>query len=202
MPILQKTGHTGIITWLGCVPDRDESLRAVPVPRVHAVMAGLEGECHGGLTRPSCSRVTMLHPRGTTIRNTRQVTILSAEELDEVAAAMDLPSLDPALVGANIVTRGIPDLTYLPPGSRLQAPSGATLVVDLENRSCHLPIPVIDAEAPGHGRAFKSAANGRRGLTAWVERPGPIALGEPLTLFIPGQRAWNPAPAPAPTEPA
>jgi hypothetical protein len=202
MPILEKTGHAGTITWLGRVPDRDASLRAVPAQRLEATLAGLDGEWHGGLTRPSCSRVTMLHPRGTTIRNTRQITILSAEELDRIAAAMELPALDPALVGANIVTRGIPDLTHLPPGSRLQAPSGATLVVDLENRPCHLPVPEIDAEAPGHGRAFKPAAADRRGLTAWVERPGALAVGEALTLFIPGQRAWNPAEAPAPREPA
>ena len=36
------------------------------------------------------------------------------------------------------------------------------------------------------------AAEGRRGVTAWVERPGDIRVGDSLTLFLPDQRAWAP----------
>ena len=62
----------------------------------------------------------------------------------------------------------------------------------MENRPCNLPGREIEAEAPGHGKAFKAAAQNRRGVTAWVERPGSLALGDSLTLFIPDQRAWAP----------
>ena len=32
---------------------------------------------------------------------------------------------------------------------------------------------------------------GRRGVVAWVERPGVLELGQSLTLHIPDQRAWE-----------
>ena len=67
-----------------------------------------------------------------------------------------------------------------------------TVTVDMLNHPCHLPAPVIEAEVPGAGRAFKRAAEGRRGVTAWVEREGRLAVGDALRLFIPGQRAWAP----------
>ncbi len=193
MPALVRSDHSGTISWLGRVPDRDASLRAETLDRVQAAMDGFEGEAHGGATRPSCSRFTMLHPRGTEIRNSRQISILSAEELAVIAEKIGLDNLDPALLGTSMVIAGIPDLTHLPPGSRLQTTSGTTLTVDLENGPCHWPGKEIEAEAPGHGKAFKTAAEGLRGVTAWVERPGPLAVGDEIALFIPTQRAWQPA---------
>ena len=94
-------------------------------------------------------------------------------------------------VGATLVVIGIPDLSHLPPSARLQGEGGATIVVDMQNRPCNLPAREIEAEAPGHGKAFKSAAKGRRGVTAWVERPGVLTLGDRLRLHVPDQRAWR-----------
>lgn len=190
MPALVPTDHHGRILWLGTVPDRDASLRAVPAPALELGWGGPEGEAHGGVTRPSCNRLLAQHPYGTEIANVRQLTILSREELDAVAAAMSLPSLDPALLGGTMVVEGIPDLTLLPPSSRLQGPDGTTLVVDMANRPCHLPAREVEMEAPGAGAAFKRAAAGRRGVTAWVERPGRLALGDALRLHLPDQPAW------------
>ena len=68
----------------------------------------------------------------------------------------------------------------------------ALLVVDMQNRPCQLPAKVIEDHLPGIGKKFKRAAEGRRGVTAWVERPGELALGDTLTLFIPDQRGWAP----------
>ncbi len=190
MPALKPTAFTGTIVWLGRVPDRGVSLRADPVRQLMALFAGPEGEDHGGLTRPSCSRVTAQHPRGTEIRNVRQFSILEQGELAAMAAAMGLPRIDPAWLGATMVVDGIPDLTLIPPSSRLQADSGATLVVDMENRPCTLPAPVIEADAPGHGKLFRMAARGRRGVTAWVEREGVLTLGASVRLHIPDQPVW------------
>ena len=192
MPALAPTDRFGTVTWLGTVPDRARSLAATGVPRLELDFAGPAGEAHGGLTRPACSRVAALHKRGTEIRNVRQLTILCAEELAAIAARMGLPALDPAWLGASVVVSGLPDFTHLPPSSRLQAPAGTTLTVDMENRPCHLPAEVIEAARPGAGAAFRAAAKGRRGVTAWVERPGPLALGDALRLFVPDQRAWAP----------
>lgn len=192
MATMSRSPHVGRITWAGTVPDRDAALPSVASGRLTLTFAGPQGEAHGGETRPSCSRVTMLYPRGTPIRNVRQLTVVSAEELAAIAADMGLPSLDPRLLGATLVVEGIPDLTHLPPSSRLQGPDGATLVVDMENLPCTLVSREIEAVHPGFGKAWKPAAGGRRGVTAWVEREGTLGMGDSLALFLPVQRAWAP----------
>jgi len=192
MPALIPTDYYATITWLGVVPDRAAGLKAVPRETLTLGFAGPEGEDHGGLTRPSCSRVLSQYPRDTVIRNTRQLSVMSAEELAAIATAMGLDTLDPSYTGATLVIEGISDFTHVPPSSRLQGASGATIVVDMENRPCMLPAREIEADMPGHGKAFKSAAKDLRGVTAWVEREGVFTLGERLRLHIPDQRAWAP----------
>lgn len=190
MPALKPTAFVGRILWLGIVPDRDRQLQAEAVTTLTARFSGPEGEAHGGLTRPSCSRVLGQYPRGTEIRNTRQFSVVSDEELAEIAARMGIDRLDPALVGATMVVSGIPDFSRVPPSSRLQAAGGATLVVDMENRPCTLPAKPIEARHPGFGAAFKPAAQGRRGVTAWVEREGVLQVGAEIRLHIPDQPVW------------
>ena len=190
MPALKPTDFTGIITWLGRVPDREAALESQPQTEIMARFSGPEGESHGGLTRPSCSRVMGQYKRNTEIRNTRQFSILGAEELAEIAAEMGLDSLDPALLGASMVIAGLPDFSHIPPSSRLQAEGGATLVVDMENRPCTLPARPIENHHPGKGKAFKPAAAGKRGITAWVEAEGVLRLGAVVRLHIPDQPIW------------
>ncbi|MFQ6553873.1 MOSC domain-containing protein [Aestuariibius insulae] len=192
MPALIKTDYIGKLTWLGRVLDREAALRSTELTEVEARFSGLEGEAHGGLTRPSCSRVVTQYPKGTEIRNVRQLSIVSREELDQIAKESGLDDFDPAWIGASLVVEGIPDFTHIPPSSRLQAGSGATLTVDMENRPCHLPAKVIDEDQPGYGAAFKAAAKGRRGVTAWVEREGVLSVGDTVTLHVPAQRLWKP----------
>lgn len=192
MPALEPTDFTGTITWLGRVEDRDATLRSSPCRTLTATFQGIAGEDHGTDTRASCSRVTRQYPKGTKIRNVRQLAIVSAEELAAIAADMGVEAIDPAWIGATMVISGIPDFTHVPPSSRLQANSGCTLTIDMENRPCHLPARVIDEDRPGAGAAFKAAAKDRRGVTAWVEREGTLAVGEGVRLHIPAQRAWAP----------
>lgn len=192
MPALAPTKITGEVVWIGHVADREASLRSQAEEAAALTYAGIPGEVHGGLTRPSCSRVTSQHPRNTEIRNVRQLSVVSAEELAEIAADCGLETLDPALIGASLVISGIPDFSHLPPSSRLQFPDGSTIVVDMQNRPCHLPAKVINADYPGAGDKFKAAAKGKRGVTAWVEREGKMHLGDTVKLHIPDQRAWAP----------
>lgn len=191
MPALKPTDYYAEIVWLGRVPPEGETLPSVAVDSVDLTFAGVEGERHSGLTRPSCSRVLSQHPRGTEIANARQLAIVSREEMEATAAAMGLGALAPELVGASMVVAGLPDFTHLPPSSRLQAESGATLVVDMENRACVLPGREISQANPEQGPLYKPSAQGRRGITAWVERPGRLAVGDRLRLHIPDQRLWN-----------
>jgi len=55
---------------------------------------------------------------------------------------------------------------------------------------CHLSAKPIDAEGPGHGRAFKAAAKRLGGVTGWVERAGVLRLGDSIRLHVPDQPAW------------
>ena len=192
MPALTKTSFVGKILWLGVIADRSATLRSTPKRTLRANFAGIEGEDHGSETRASCSRVVEQYPKGTEIRNTRQICVMSSEELAAIAKDMGLDKFNPEWAGAGMIVGGIPDFTHVPPSSRLQAGSGATLTVDMENRPCHLPAPVIEEDAEGVGKKFKAAAKGRRGVTAWVEREGELTVGDTITLHVPDQRAWDP----------
>lgn len=191
MACLIKTKYSGKVTWLGRVNLADKGIRSVPMKNADVTFDGILGEAHSGATRPSCVRVTMLHPQGTEIRNSRQITILSAEENAEIAKIMGLEKLDPSWLGASIVISGLPDFTHVPPGSRIQTSGGTTFTVDLENEPCNLPAKEIEIDNPNFGKSFKSAAKGRRGITAWVERPGALSIGDTVHLFVPTQRKWQ-----------
>jgi hypothetical protein len=197
MAAMTKSDITGTVVWLGRQPVPVENLviTAEPVEVMPLSFAGPEVEVHAGETRPSCSRVLALHPRGTTIRNVRQLCVVSAEEMAAVAGELGIDGFDYAWVGASVVIAGIPDFTHLPPSSRLQGPDGVTLVVDMENLPCQEPAVTIEKARPGQGKRFKAAAKGRRGVTAWVEREGVLRLGDVLTLHVPAQRGWAPGAA-------
>ena len=190
MPALKPSDFGATITWLGQVPANPSGIASVSLNELELGFEGPIGDSHSGLTRPSCSRVTAQHPKGTEIANARQLSVVSAEECEVIAQTMGLDAIDPTWLGATMVLRGIPDFTHVPPSSRLQGPDGVTLVVDMENRPCHLPAREIEAEHPRQGKAFKAAAKQRRGITAWVERPGTLKIGDTLRLHVPDQPVW------------
>jgi MOSC domain-containing protein YiiM len=140
--------------------------------------------------RASDSRTLQQYKRDTPIRNVRQITLLSVEELAEVAARMEIPEVKPEWVGANLVTSGIPDLTLLPPSTRMQFPSGATIVIDMENAPCRQVSDVIRQYHGDKALTVVQHATHKRGLTAWVEREGAVHLGDAITFWIPQQRHW------------
>ena len=132
-----KTKLTGVVTgiYLGRHRHTIESSR---VPGVKATFEGLQGDLHAGLTRLSDVRVPH-YPRRTIIRNTRQFSMLSIEELAEVARALQLAEVLPEWVGANLAMQGIPNLTLLPPSTRIFFPGDAVLVVDAEKSALYRP---------------------------------------------------------------
>ena len=172
MPVFQKAAFEGRVLDLLAKTDDSESIESAKVERMPLTFAGLAGEAHEGLTRSSCVRVKMLYDEGATIANTRQLTIVSREEIEEVAAAMEIPKIEPEWLGANIVLEGIPHFTLLTPSSRLRFESGACLVVDLLNEPCAYPAKVIESHHPKKGRFFVKNAKDKRGVVAWVEREG------------------------------
>jgi hypothetical protein len=205
MSVLNPAAVVGRVAAVLVNPDRRAGLAARRVDRADATFAGFAGEAHGGLTRPSCSRTLKQYPRGTPIRNTRQVSILSMEEMAAVGATMGLGGpVEPEWIGGNLLLDGIPRLTELPPSTRLLFASGASLVVDVENLPCRQSADAVDRHRPGFGKGFVKAAMGRRGLVAWVEREGGIAVGDAVAVHVPTQRIWDPfraaeLPLPAPS---
>ena len=161
--------------------------------------AGLEGDRHAGLTARAGVRQKHL-PKGTEIRNSRQLSLVSVEELAAIAHALGVPSLDYRWLGANVLVRDAPELTRCAPGSRLVFASGAVLVVDGENEPCRKAgKAIVEGGLPERSRGgavllgarqsegdlasrFVKAAHRLRGLVAWVERPGLIRKGDPVTL--------------------
>lgn len=155
---------------------------------------GIVDDFHAGITRKSGGREPW-YPRGTEMRNERQVSILSNEELAEIAKGLDLQKLDAGWIGANLVLEGIPDLSFLPARTLLFFEGGVTLRVDGYNAPCRLAGGAIaervGVEAPDNDYTktdmalnFKTAAYMKRGLVAWVEKPGVIKPGESVTARI------------------
>ena len=191
MAVLKPTEIYGRVTSLLVNESRDVDLTSEPRESVRVTYEGFAGEAHGGLTRPSCSRVLKQYPkRGTEIRNTRQISVLSDEQLEEIREALAIDELAPQWVGANLMLSGIPELSFVPPSSRLIFEGGVSLVVDMENAPCRFPGEVIDAKYPGKGQAFPRVAKGLRGVTAWVEKTGVLTQGEQCRLHIPPNRIY------------
>lgn len=162
-------------------------LLSSPVAAVRATLEGLEGDRHAGTTRRADGR-TPFYPRGIEIRNSRQVSLVSEEELAELADALGIPLIEPSWLGANLVTRAIPHLSRVPPGTRLFFPAEATLVIADENHPCVFPGKAIQqhyADVPRAGARFVQAAQHRRGVVAWVERAGTINTGDRVRIALP-----------------
>lgn len=193
MPALGATDYSAQIIWIGVVTQRQTvELQTEERSLIDLEWNGVCGGAHSGRTRLSDVRVSQQHAKGTEIANVRQLSIVSQEDIDKISAGMSLPQFDPSWLGANLVVSGLPDFSHLPPSSRLQAANGTTLIVDMQNHPCHQIGKTIDLDFPGKGREFTHHAKGRRGITAWVERPGQLNLGDMLKLHCPKQRSWQP----------
>jgi MOSC domain len=157
----------------------------VPVDPLLLDWGGPIGDRHHGLTMRSDTRQKAHFPRGTEIRNHRQVSLVSAEEQDEVATALGIPSLAPGLIADNLTLSGVTGLTALPRMTRLVFAGGVVLMLGGRNDPCTIAGGLV---ADVHGTAasaFPKAAWNRRGVTGWVEHPGEIRAGEPVAVHPP-----------------
>jgi hypothetical protein len=176
----------GIVKGVYIAADR-KSFVSAPHPQVQVTFEGIPGDRHAGITMRSDGR-TPYYPRGTEIRNSRQVSIVSVEELAEVAREMGIDCIQAEWLGANLLIEGVPNLTALPPATKLFFPDGAALVISKDNGPCIGPGKEIQSHYPEAGKIaelFPKVALHKRGLVAVVERPGTIAAGEVVRVEIP-----------------
>jgi len=156
---------------------------------------GLAGDRHGGFTRLSGGREPW-YPRGTQMCNERQISILSLEELAQIAARLDIPELKPEWIGGNITVSGIPRLSQVPPRTRLVFEGGTVIRVDGDNAPCRVAGAAIADHNPGHeglDLKFPQKARRLRGLVGYVEKPGSVRPGESVTAHIPEQWIYESA---------
>ncbi len=164
-----------------------------PVDGLDLDFNGIAGDRHAGLTRRSTAREPW-YPRGTEIRNDRQLTVVSALELAEVARAMDLPVIEPGWIGANLVFDDIPELTSLPAGTKLLFEGGATVNIEAENAPCRAAGRSIGLHFPDREKLellFPRLARQKRGVVASVEKPGTVRRGEAVKVLVPLRRLYQ-----------
>ncbi|MCL5429498.1 MAG: hypothetical protein M1347_06860 [Chloroflexi bacterium] len=163
-----------------------KSMPGIPVDEVNVAWEGFMGDKHFGLTMKA-GNSQKNYPKGTEVRNVRQISIVSAEELSEVAESMGLPIIEPAWLGANLLVSGIPALTQLPSGSRLYFDNGVGIVIEGENLPCTTAGNSLQQQFPDRPEittTFPKKAIGKRGVVGWVEKPGRLSTGEGFLLRL------------------
>jgi len=167
-----------------------------PVEALQLGFDGISGDFHAGATRRSGGREPW-YPRGTEMRNERQLSIVAADELAIVAGRMGIAEIKPEWIGANLLIEGVPHLSMLPSGTLLLFKGGVTIKVDAQNGPCRLAGRSVaeNADMADHetgALAFPKAAKRLRGLVAWVEKPGSITVGEEISVRVPEQWIYRP----------
>jgi len=140
---------------------------------------GVDGDAHAGVTVKHRSRVA----RDPSQPNLRQVHLIHAELLDELAAAGF--ALAPGQMGENVTTRGV-DLLGLPVGARLRLGAAATVEIaglrnpcaQLEGIQPGLMAAVLDRDAEGN--LVRKA-----GVMAIVLAGGEVRPGDPIRVDLP-----------------
>jgi hypothetical protein len=168
-----------------------KDFETAPVDPLLLTLEGIPGDRHAGFIRRAGGREPW-YPRGTEIRSGRQLSVVSVEELAEVASAMSLKTVEPGWIGANIVLSGAPRLSFLPAGTRIVFESGAAIVVEGQNAPCRFAGRAIArrADSPCAELSFPRVAKGLRGVVASVERAGDVRPGETM-LRIPPQWIYD-----------
>ena len=167
------------------------SFQTEPVSELQLGFDGIAGDFHAGQTRRSGGREPW-YPRGTEIRNERQLSMVAADELAQAAANMGVAGIRPEWIGANLVIEGVPNLSMLPARTLLFFKDGVTLKIDGQNAPCRLAGRSVAenaglADVEAGALTFPKAAKRLRGLVAWVEKPGRITAGEEISVRVPEQ---------------
>lgn len=162
-----------------------EAATPIPVDALDLDWGGVVGDRHHGERMKSGTRQSKAFPRGTEVRNHRQVSIVDSGELEAIARVLGISQIEPGVIADNICTTGLPELTRTAPMSRLMFPSGASIMVGGENYPCTISGALLEKAYGTRPEAFPKAGMGLRGITGWVERPGLVRPGDAITIIPP-----------------
>ena len=84
------------------------------VAELSLTFEGIPGDIHAGHTRKSGAREPY-YERGTEMRNERQLSILSIDEMHTIVRRMEISELKSEWISGNLLLDGIPNLIRLPP---------------------------------------------------------------------------------------
>lgn len=169
------------------------SLVTSEVDKLQVELGGVVGSKYYGHTKLSDTRDrTMLgDPRflkGLEIRNWRQWSAVSQEDLIQIAINLGIPKIDPELLGANIYFSETKNFTQFPKGTLIHFPQNAILLVEAENMPCTGPGEEIAKDYNSiRPNQFVRAAMGLRGLVGVIHRPGKISVNDvaKVQIYVP-----------------
>lgn len=140
---------------------------------------GVQGDAHAGRTVQHLSRVA----RDPSAPNLRQVHLIHAELLDELAAG-GFP-VGPGDMGENVTTRGI-DLLGLPTGSTLRLGTTAVIEVTGLRNPCRQLNRFSDGlMAAVLGRSEDGSLIRKAGVMAVVLADGEVQPDDPISVRLP-----------------
>ena len=167
----------------------EEDLSKSARESIEVTFEGIVGDQHAGFSREAYSGER--EAKGTVLRNDRQWSAVSDEELAEMSERLGLESpIEASTLGANLCLRGIADLSLLPRGTRFRFPSGAALTVEEYNPPCREMSAEVAKKHPTRSGeplkpgAWQRAAMGRRGIVGVVDVPGVIRVGDEVEVEV------------------
>ncbi len=169
-----------------------KSLESTRVKAVNVLDNGLQRDKHQSWFRKADARAKR-YKKGTLIWNSRQISVVSEEDLALIARDLRIDKIEPEWLGANLCVKGIQDLSLLKPRTKIFIPnenkgdSEVGLYITAPNKPCMAPVEVIMKYCPqikGYELEFVKAALSRRGVVAVVEHGGVISEGAEIAVVI------------------
>lgn len=182
----------------------DQSIQSTVRTEIALYPDGIGGDRHARPLRllGVRDRALIAHglAKGTLIAPTRQVSIVSVEELEAIGTALGTTEPIPhGTLGENLVISGIPNLTHLPPGTLFcfrkgDSPRTAVIAVWALNVPCLISGREVETatRTPGIAQRFVDISMEQRGLVGFVMSSGVIKQGDTVDVRIPAQRLYQP----------
>jgi MOSC domain-containing protein YiiM len=182
---MAKVEHQIALVEAICIKDKETKFPTGTVLSAEVTLEGFVGDVHYGFTRGADSRDVGIK-RGTPVRNWRQWSAVSVEELRTIAEKMGIEKIEPWMLAANLTFSGIENFTGLARGTELRFEGGTILTVECENAPCMGPGREVARANEGHEpQEFVKKAMHLRGVVGVVYLPGMIKVGEQAKVVLP-----------------